>query len=248
MYAFEIPNLRYSLPAGAAIERYRFVAVNSASAGVLPSAGGAAIGVSRNKTAIGEVLEIADGLVIVEAAETIAAGDVVESDAAGKAVVRTTGIALGMAITGGAAGQVVTVKAPVVSGIDGAAADKQVILYNVAELAAGADLAATPIFAIPTGYTGKIISATLISKGTAAGVDDANTSVFSLGVGATAIAAKTFNTAVAFPASGAATALTVTAENAEQDADSVLALTITNGATADVPTCVLQLVVSLAKN
>ena len=67
MNAYEIPKLRFSLPAGEDVARRRFVSVNSSSEGVIATAAGSAIGVSMNQAADGEVLEIADGIAIVEA-------------------------------------------------------------------------------------------------------------------------------------------------------------------------------------
>lgn len=110
MNAYEIPSLRYSLPAGAAVERARFVSVNSSGNGIQATASTAIVGVSMNKTATGEVLEVADGIVCVEAAGTITAGAVVYSDANGKAASTGTTVA-GVAITGAtAAGQLVAIK------------------------------------------------------------------------------------------------------------------------------------------
>lgn len=108
MYAYEIPGMRFSLPAGGAVERHRFVSANANSEGVQATASTPVIGVSMNKTAAGEVLEIADGIVIVEAAGAITAGTAVKADAEGKA---TAGAGAGVAITGAsAAGELITVK------------------------------------------------------------------------------------------------------------------------------------------
>lgn len=110
MYAFEIPGQRFSLPAGAAIERCRFVSVNANSAGIPATADTQVIGVSMNKVAIDQVLEIADGLVVVEAGAAITAGAAVYADADGKAAATGT-TACGIAITGAtAAGELITVK------------------------------------------------------------------------------------------------------------------------------------------
>lgn len=108
MYAYEIPGLRFSLPAGAAVARHRFVSVNADSKGIMATADTPIVGVSMNETKIEEVLEVADGIVIVEAGEAITAGVAVASDANGKAV---AGAGPGVAITStGAAGELVTVK------------------------------------------------------------------------------------------------------------------------------------------
>lgn len=109
MNAYEIPNVRYSLPAGGVVERCRFVSVDTNSNGVQATASTQIVGVSMNKTAAGQVLEIADGIVMVEAAGTIAAGALVYSDANGKATATGTVVA-GIAITAGVAGGLMSVK------------------------------------------------------------------------------------------------------------------------------------------
>lgn len=111
MNAYEIPNLRFSLPAGGAVPRRRFVAVNSSGEGVLATAAGATIGVSMNEAADEEVLEVADGLVMVEAEEAITAGTYVEVGTDGKAAAADAGVKVAYAITGATApGHLVTVK------------------------------------------------------------------------------------------------------------------------------------------
>lgn len=117
MYAFEIPNLRFSLPAGGAIGIHRFISVSTGSAAVQATASTPIVGVSMNEvnttngvTAAQQVVEVADGLVVVEAGGVIAAGAAVYSDANGKAVATGT-IDAGTAITAaGAAGELITVK------------------------------------------------------------------------------------------------------------------------------------------
>lgn len=108
MFAFEIPGQRFSLPAGADVERFRFVSANANSNGIPATASTPVIGVSMNKAKAGEVLEIADGLVMVEAAAAIAAGVAVASNAEGKAI---AGDGNAIAITSAtAAGELITVK------------------------------------------------------------------------------------------------------------------------------------------
>lgn len=111
MTAYEMPNLRFSLPAGAAVAIHRFVKVDANGAGVLTGAKGAAVGVSMNECATGEVLEVADGIVMVEAGAEVAAGASISSDANGKAITATDGVVIGTALTAaGAAGVLVAVK------------------------------------------------------------------------------------------------------------------------------------------
>lgn len=108
MFAFEIPGLRFSLPAGADVERCRFVSADADSNGIQATAGTPVIGVSMNKAAAGQVLEIADGIVMVEAGGAVAAGVAVAADAEGKAIAgEGTAVALTAAT---AAGELITVK------------------------------------------------------------------------------------------------------------------------------------------
>lgn len=110
MHAYEIPNLRFSLAAGAEVARCRFVSVGEGSVGIQATTSTQVIGVSMNKAKAGEVLEIADGIVMVEAADAITAGSAVSSDADGKAITGGTVVA-GIAITAAsAAGELVAVK------------------------------------------------------------------------------------------------------------------------------------------
>lgn len=109
--AYEIPNLRFSLPAGEDIPRRRFVGVNASGEGVIASAGGLTIGVSMNEAADGEVLEIADGIVMVEAGGAITPGASIEVGTDGKAVTTSNGVVVGTALTSAASANLfVTVK------------------------------------------------------------------------------------------------------------------------------------------
>ena len=112
MFAFEIPGQRFSLPAGADVERHRFVSVNANSAGITATAATPVVGVSMNKVAADQVLEIADGIVIVEAAGAVTAGAVIYAAADGRATTTEgTAAAAGIALTSAsAAGEYITVK------------------------------------------------------------------------------------------------------------------------------------------
>lgn len=250
MNAYEIPNLRFSLPAGEDIARRRFVSVNSSSEGVIATTAGSAIGVSMNEAADGEVLDIADGIVVVEAGGAIAAGADVEVGANGKAVAKTTGIGVGVAITGATgAGQLVAVKLVSVSnanGADGADAPlTQTITYTAANLDADADLTDVAIGVVPAGYAATVIDAQVISAGAAVGIDGDNTSVFALKVGSTQVAGVTFDATTAFPADGVAEAITLIPAAVELDAGSVLLLTVTNGTTVNLPAFMVQITLTL---
>lgn len=110
MNAYEIPGLRFSLPAGAAVARARFVSVDANGNGIQATAATQVIGASMNQTNLGEVLEVADGIVMVEASAAVTSGAAVYSDANGKVAASGT-IEVGTAITAAtAAGQLVAVK------------------------------------------------------------------------------------------------------------------------------------------
>lgn len=116
MNAYEIPNLRFSMPAGGAVARCRFVSVDANGNAIQATAATQVIGASMNLVtaedfAAGDrIVEISDGIVMVEAAGAVTAGAAVSADADGKAT--TAGdIIAGVAITGAtAAGQLVAIK------------------------------------------------------------------------------------------------------------------------------------------
>lgn len=112
MTAYEIPNLRFSGESGAAVARRRFVKVNATETVEQTVDGEKAIGVSMNDaSAAGEVLEIADGIVIVESGAAVASGAEVQSDLNGKAITKAAGVSNGTALTESTgAGQLITVK------------------------------------------------------------------------------------------------------------------------------------------
>lgn len=116
MNAYEIPVLRFCMPAGGPVARCRFVSVDANGNGIQATAATPVIGASMNLVTAEEleagdrIVEISDGIVMVEAAGAVTAGTKVSSDAAGKAT--TAGdVVAGVAITGAtAAGQLVAVK------------------------------------------------------------------------------------------------------------------------------------------
>ena len=112
MSAYEIPNLRFSAESNAAVARRRFVKLLSTEKAAVAGAGEAVVGASMNEaTAAGQVLEIADGIVMVEAGAAVNAGAEVQSDAAGKAITLAAGIKAGVAVTTAAgAGELISVK------------------------------------------------------------------------------------------------------------------------------------------
>lgn len=109
MNAYEIPSLRFSLPAGGAVKRHSFVAVDANSNGIQADADSNIIGASMNETSAGQVLEIADGIVMVEAAKAVTAGTLAYADADGKVTDAGTVVA-GIVITSAVAGGLAAVK------------------------------------------------------------------------------------------------------------------------------------------
>ena len=109
MNAYEIPSLRFSLPAGGAVKRHRFVAVDANSNGIQAVADSNIIGVSMNENSNGQVLEIADGIVMVEDAKDVTAGKLQYDNDSGK-VTDTGTVVAGIVITSAVAGGLAAVK------------------------------------------------------------------------------------------------------------------------------------------
>jgi hypothetical protein len=245
--AYEIPGTQFSLPATTTIGRYRFVSIDAEGKAIQATASTDVIGVSRNeidpvKYPDAQVVDIADGIMMVEAGAAITCGAKVASDANGKAIVATGDTFVGIAFSdAAAAGTIIAVKTEgnLGKGLDGKYL--QTLMYTSADLAAGADLTDVP-FGV-TIKNGEILGIVVISTGAAAGIDDANTSVFSVDNGADTVASFTFNTANVFPAAGAAQELTL--DETAVSAGDVLTLSVTNGATADLPIFMVQVVVAL---
>jgi hypothetical protein len=244
--AYEIPGTQFSLPATTAIGRYRFVSIDAEGKAIQATTSTDVIGVSRNeidpvKYPDTQVVDIADGIMMVEAAGEIACGAKVASDKNGKAV-EATDVSVGIAFSSAAtAGTLVAVKLGYASpvGIDGKT--MQTILYTAADLTAGADLTNVPI-GMSVG-AGNIVEASVISMGAASGIDADNTSVFKLSIGETEIAAKTFNDSEGFPAAGVGAALAI--DKAAIGSSDILLLSVTNGATVNLPIFMVQVVVEL---
>lgn len=127
-----------------------------------------------------------------------------------------------------------------------AAAKTQVLSYQVEDLAADGDISARALFVAPAGVDVTITKASIISQGTPAGIDDANTCVVELLNGADSIVAKTYNTATAFPADGVQGDLGALAAFKALAAGSVLKLSVTNGAAANPPRFMVQIEYTIA--
>ena len=253
--AYEIPGGQFSLPATTAIARYRFVSIDADGKAIQATASTDVIGVSRNEIdpvryPDTQVVDIADGIMMVEAAGEIACGAKVASDANGKAI-EATDVSVGIAFSSAAsAGTLVAVKlgyaSPVgidgtdgIDGIDGKTL--QTVLYTSADLTADADLTNVPI-GMSVG-AGTIVEATIISMGAAEGIDADNTSVFKLSIGETEIAAKTFNDSEGFPAAGVGASFAI--DKAAIDSGDILLLSVTNGTAVNLPIFMVQVVVEL---
>lgn len=243
--SYEIPNLRFGATAGGSIAVKRFVKVAADEDFEQCGDGEAAIGASRNQADAGEIVDVADGIVMVEAGAAVAAAAEVQSDANGKAITKAAGLGLGVAMTAAAAtGVIIAVKIPGI-GATGDATIKKTIEYKVEDLAAGADIADIPFFVVPTGYTFVVTEVEIISQGTPADIDDSNTCVVLVEEGSDQVVAETFDTTTAFPAAGTKHAMgTVT--NGSRVAGDVLTISVTNGATADPPAFMVQVTGSLA--
>lgn len=114
--AYEIPGTQFSLPATTAIGRYRFVSIDDTGQAIQATASTEVIGVSRNeidpvKYPDAQVVDIADGIMMVEASAAITCGAKVASDADGKAIVATGDTFVGIAFSdAAAAGTILAVK------------------------------------------------------------------------------------------------------------------------------------------
>ena len=115
----------------------------------------------------------------------------------------------------------------------------QTIVTKIDSLAAGADLDGTTkgFYVVPAGMKFTVTNVSLVSRGTAAGIDAGNTAAIGVQVGASVLASKTFSNAVVFPADLGFAELTLNATPALLviAAGNVMKAVITQGATADLP-------------
>ena len=122
-----------------------------------------------------------------------------------------------------------------------------ILNYQVEDLAMGADIADRVIFFAPTGIDATIVSASIIPQGDDAGVDDTNTCVIKLSDGTNTIVEKTYNESVGFPDAAAEGSLgTLDEDYVGLAAGEKLYLSVTNGATANPPAFMLQVVYTIA--
>jgi hypothetical protein len=112
----------------------------------------------------------------------------------------------------------------------------------IENLGAGADIATRVLYVVPSGYQVSLASASIVPSGTASGVDDSNSSVWSLLNGTDEIVAKTYDASPAFPADGVEDSLGALHSTRKiLAADAKLKLSVTNGTTADLPVVMLRL-------
>ncbi len=110
--------------------------------------------------------------------------------------------------------------------------------YLLANLAANADLAATVIFA--PGRAIVIHDIRITGDGSPVGVDDSNTSVWTVTDGSATIVVETYDSTTAFPADNVQTSLGTMA-NQVILAGGRVELTVLNGTTADLPPTVVTI-------
>ena len=128
-----------------------------------------------------------------------------------------------------------------------ATAKYHILNYQVEDLGEGADITGRCIFAAPAGIDVTVKKVYIIPQGNAAGIDDSNTCLINLADGTNTLVEKEYDTDPAFPAAAAVTDLgTVHAVHGILSAGEKLYLTVTNGATANPPAFMLQVVYSVA--
>jgi len=116
------------------------------------------------------------------------------------------------------------------------AAEKQVVLIAVEDLAAGVDIASRPVFVTSQWKKIEILAIGQLSQGAPAGIDDANTCVVAITDDASnQIVSKTYNTSVAFPTNDYEDLGALNSNNKVIVSGEHLLLNVTNGATADTP-------------
>lgn len=128
-----------------------------------------------------------------------------------------------------------------------ATAKYQTILYNVESVGSGGSISARPLYFVPTGLTATLISADIIPIGSATGIGESTTSVWTLTDGTNTIVSKTFNGSPDFPGDK------VIANLGELDeahkvlvANEQLRLSVTNGSNVITPPVLLQVTYVLA--
>lgn len=171
---------------------------------------------------------------------TVAAGSVTAAKLAANAV-ETAKIKDKNVTTGKLADEAVTL-----AKLD-AGARQHIYMYQVEGLQAGADIADRVIFAVPPGVDATLISVSIAAQGAAAGIDDDNKCVVALTDGTNSIVSAEYKVDPAFPAAAAVASLgELAADYKVLSAGEKLYLSVTNGATANPPAFLLQVVYTVA--
>lgn len=118
------------------------------------------------------------------------------------------------------------------------AATRQVVSYDIEDLAAGADIAARAFYIAPRAST-VIDSVKCVYEAASSAVDGSNTTVIKLR-NITEGADVATVTLTATTSANAAESLTLVSAAADIAANDVLGVVVTNGATADTPKMILQ--------
>lgn len=123
-----------------------------------------------------------------------------------------------------------------------------ILQIPVEDLGAGEDIAQRFVFEAPAGFDVTLVSANILSQGTPAGIDDSNTCVVLLEDGSSNdIVVSTYNTGKLFPSAGVSASLgTLNATYKVLSAGEKLLLSVTNGASANPPRFVIQIVYTMA--
>jgi len=126
-------------------------------------------------------------------------------------------------------------------------AKTHIFTYQIEDLGAGVDISDRVIFFAPAGIDVTLVSASIIPLGTSAGIDDSNNCLVGLTDGTNSIVATAWDSSPAFPSVGTVNSLgTVDATYKVLSAGEKLVLNVTNGATANPPAMMLQVVYTVA--
>lgn len=122
------------------------------------------------------------------------------------------------------------------------------INYVIEDLGAGVDITNRAIFFAPTGTIITVVDASMIPLGAGAGIDDANNCIVGIGNGVDSIAYVAYDTAPGYPAEGVVSSLgALDVAKKVLTAGQKLTVTVTNGATANPPSMMLQVSYTIAE-
>ena len=129
-----------------------------------------------------------------------------------------------------------------------ATARMHILPVHIDALSAGVDLTDHSLFVVPADHAITLTKASIVSNGTAAGIDDSNKCVILLeDSSSNAIVTKEFDSSPAFPAKGTEVDLgTLDGTHKILAAGEKLYLSVTNGTTAAPPAFLLQLTYTIA--